>query len=34
MDKQLFDAAVEGNVEKGKELLSEGAGTEYKDEVT
>ena len=34
MDKELYDAAVEGNVEKVKELLSEGAGTEYKHEVT
>ena len=34
MDKQLFDAAKEGDVEKVKELLSKGVGTEYKDEVT
>ena len=34
MDKQLYDAAKEGNVEKVKEFLSKGAGTEYKDKVT
>jgi hypothetical protein len=34
MDKELYDAAKEGIIEKVKELLSKGAGTEYKDEVT
>ena len=34
MDKQLYDAAKEGNIDEVKELLSKGAGTEYIDEVT
>ena len=34
MDKQLYDAAKEGDVKKVKELLSKGVGTEYKDKVT
>ena len=34
MEKQLCDAAKEGDVEKVKELLSQEVGTEYRDEVT
>jgi len=33
-DELLFNAARDGNLKKVKELLSEGTGTGYRDEVS